>query len=716
MTKQIDILSTLNTGNKDSKTTSTTSNKEVKQEISLFDKLLSGSVSTLEKIDSGIRKENINIKEVTVDIDEKINNKDSIKIDNKDTENSNRNTSLLNRLVLESKKISIDNNSLEDTKIDNKLNTIEKDTIEEKIDSGIRKENINIKEVTVDIDEKINNKDSIKIDNKDTENSNRNTSLLNRLVLESKKISIDNNSLEDTKIDNKLNTIEKDTIEEKIDSGIRKENINIKEVTVNTDEILTIDDSKSIGVDTIKNEDNTKIIDASKIIKLDNKLNEVLVEKNTKTIEVKDIIVEDIKAKQTVQSSDDTILKNNELKNTELKIDTKVILENNINELSKKEEIITTVKTDTKTTQISEIINSNNKIENINIDDQNLAGTKNNKLAKDLAILNDNNKNERINISREEPKSLMDSLIDKTKIVKDQMIINEDDSKILQNSDVINKQNNSKNMLNNIYLGSLKNSMNTSALSNKTEAINSVKDATTIQEIEVNANKLDLNVKDISVGLKENEIKKDTLDLTDRKSTLDKLILNKNAIHNEVNNVLTKSIEASKVVLDDFVNEQNDDVSLNVNTSLANNIQTRIIGARQQMSSMMSDVARKMYENYKPPITAFRINLNPATLGHIGITMKSDKDNSINISLNISNHATLDSFIDNQSSLRNALNKTFNDTAEFNLDFSSSDQSNGNSNNQEDSDKSFTNESNTQTILESREKNLESEDRNIDYM
>jgi len=633
MTKQIDILSTLNTGNKDSKTTSTTSNKEVKQEISLFDKLLSGSVSTLEKIDDGIKKENINIKEVSVNIDEKINNKDSIKIDNKDTENSNRNTSLLDRLVLESKKISIDNNSLEDTKIDNKLNTIEKYTIEKKIDSGIR-----------------------------------------------------------------------------------KENINIKEVSVNTDEILTIDDSKNIGVDTIKNEDNTKIIDASKIIKLDNKLNEVLVEKNTKTIEVKDIIVEDIKAKQTVQSSADTIMKNNELKNTELKIDKKVILEKNINELSKKEEIVTTVKTDTKTTQISEIINSSNKIENINIDDQNLAGPKNNKLAKDLAILNDNNKNERISISREEPKSLMDSLIDKTKIVKDQMLINENDSKILQNSDVINKQNNSKNMLNNIYLGSLKNSMNTSALSNKTEAINSVKDATTIQEIEVNANKLDLNVKDISVELKENEIKKDTLDLTDRKSTLDKLILNKNAIHNEVNNVITKSIEASKVVLDDFVNEQNDDVSLNVNTSLANNIQTRIIGARQQMSSMMSDVARKMYENYKPPITAFRINLNPATLGHIGITMKSDKDNSINISLNISNHATLDSFIDNQSSLRNALNKTFNDTAEFNLDFSSSDQSNGNSNNQEDSDKSFTNESNTQTILESREKNLESEDRNIDYM
>ncbi len=31
---------------------------------------------------------------------------------------------------------------------------------------------------------------------------------------------------------------------------------------------------------------------------------------------------------------------------------------------------------------------------------------------------------------------------------------------------------------------------------------------------------------------------------------------------------------------------------------------------------MMSDVARQMYENYKPPVTVFRINLNPGDFGN----------------------------------------------------------------------------------------------------
>jgi len=210
-------------------------------------------------------------------------------------------------------------------------------------------------------------------------------------------------------------------------------------------------------------------------------------------------------------------------------------------------------------------------------------------------------------------------------------------------------------------------------------------------------------------------VNKDTVNLIDRKNSLDKIILNNNARHNEITNLITKSVEASKAIMEDSVDSENE-VSLTVNPVLAQSIQTKIIGARQQMSSMMSDIARQMYENYKPPVTAFRINLTPGTLGNIAIVMKSDKDSGINISLNISNTATLDAFVDSQNSLKNALNKTFEDGTEFNLDFSSNDQNSNNSDDKEDRNQAFDNSSNTQSILESREKNLESEDRNLDYM
>ena len=48
-----------------------------------------------------------------------------------------------------------------------------------------------------------------------------------------------------------------------------------------------------------------------------------------------------------------------------------------------------------------------------------------------------------------------------------------------------------------------------------------------------------------------------------------------------------------------------DDKILDIQPNLVNSIQSRIVGAKQQMASMMSDVARQMYENYKPPVTVF---------------------------------------------------------------------------------------------------------------
>lgn len=193
----------------------------------------------------------------------------------------------------------------------------------------------------------------------------------------------------------------------------------------------------------------------------------------------------------------------------------------------------------------------------------------------------------------------------------------------------------------------------------------------------------------------------------------------------EIRNIINKSIENSNniakatetlVSTSTSTDKIEQEVTLNVNPSLAQSIQARIIGARQQMSTMMSDVARQMYENYKPPVTAFRINLNPANLGTIAIIMKSDKDNAISISMNISNNSTLEAFVDSQNGLKNALNKTFSEDTTFNLDFNSNENNQSSSNNQNSNQNSNAqSNADTRTILESRENN-KTDDKNLDYM
>ena len=82
------------------------------------------------------------------------------------------------------------------------------------------------------------------------------------------------------------------------------------------------------------------------------------------------------------------------------------------------------------------------------------------------------------------------------------------------------------------------------------------------------------------------------------------------------------------------------------------NIQSKIIGCKTANGNYDVDIARQMYENYKPPVTVFKINLNPLELGSIAILMKNDKNNSLSISMNVSNNSTLDALIDNQNVLK----------------------------------------------------------------
>ena len=767
MTKQIDILSS-ETKNV-TITQSKNSKEEVKQEASLFDKLLGGGLKSTSN-----EKETPNLNKNTIP-NESLNttsntstNANKEEVDNSKNLNSDKNsipaktTSLLDRLVMEAKK----NTDEKNTDIIKKdINKPAENTSSTKIveDIKVTAVNSNIEEINVKSELKSNelgkvldnkvetkNTDEIKKDlpqnitkemSKNAEalvsKENANTSLTNSNIEEIKrkpeseqklnesikiidnKEEIKNTEIKSKDITKNIETLDKsgNTITPKINSDEDKntlKTISLLDRLVSEAKNTTEDKKEVISKDTAKNVENSIIkqspqaTQTAQLVVPNSQIEEITVKQELKTNELTKIIDNKVE----IKSSD--VTNKNDVKNIETSVTTQflqsAILDSEVEKIN--------IKAEVKTNEMGKVVENNNEETNIK------ANENNTKLTKDLSLLTkDSNLNEKINITKaeieslpmkqkEETKSLMDSLIDKTKISKDLSSLTQEESKTLKNTNITS---NSKDVISNIYLSSQRNSINNSALSNKTEAINTVKNATTTSEVEVSAKKLDLNVKEISLESNRVEIKKDAITLIDRKNSLDKLFLDKNARHNEVNTLITKSVEASKVILENTKEIENE-ISLTVNPLLAQNIQAKIIGARQQMSSMMSEVARQMYENYKPPVTAFRINLTPGALGSIAIIMKSDKDSGINISLNISNSATLDAFIDSQNSLKNALNKTFEDGTEFNLNFSSNDENNNKSDNQENTNQSFTNQTDTQSILESREKNLESEDRNLDYM
>ncbi|MCT7467524.1 flagellar hook-length control protein FliK [Aliarcobacter cryaerophilus] len=313
--------------------------------------------------------------------------------------------------------------------------------------------------------------------------------------------------------------------------------------------------------------------------------------------------------------------------------------------------------------------------------------------------------------------SLMDQLI-QTNSKKDITTkIEESATSNPKSVEQINK--NSKDVASNIFLAEQKNSLNNQLLFNKNEAVNILKNASSIEDIEKSANILDLDANNLEVeqnisSESLNDLSVDEKEILDRKNILNSILNEKNIRSVDVRNLITNSIEASKALLEDTINILDDKI-LDIQPNLVNSIQSRIVGAKQQMASMMSDVARQMYENYKPPVTVFRMNLNPGDLGTISVLMKQDKSSGLTINMSVSNIATLELLMENQNMLRNSLAKTFNDSANFNLDFSKGEggQSQGDSSsNQNQRDKR---DSNTQEILKLKKENKDYEEKN-DYM
>lgn len=594
----------------------------------------------------------------------------------------------------------------------NNTNALEKK--ENSLDNLDVTEKNNIEVSETKIEKNLNSEEPITSQDMVDNKAQKSLSLLDRLIIEAKgelseDKTVSNNSL------NKPNENPKNEL--KLDNKSSKE-IDIEVVDEKTVDISTEENTKE---DTTLEENGEKIentknpilpndaqikeetSNSSSDIKKDNKIqNEVVNNEIIKTEIPKEENKKNTTKKDNILNIENNQQKNEEIKaDNELKIDNKASLDSNFKELQ-----------ETVTSEGNTVIKSDNtqtsNDANKTIDNLLVPTTEDGK-----PILENNQVEEKVELK----KSLMDYLIEKN---SQKNILEVQDTKVTnlsKDESVV-----SKDFVSNIYLGEQKNSMVNQFLFNKNEALKLLQNGSiSLEDIEKSANILNLELDDVSVEqdttVQTLKNAKQDLDLSsEKKNILDTMLSEKNIRSADIKNLITQSVEASSALLDNTLNVSGD-VTVDINPTLLNNIQSRIIGAKQQMSQMMSDVARQMYENYKPPVTVFKINLNPVELGSISILMKNDKNNGLNISMSVSNMTTLDTLLGNQDLLRNSLAKTFNENTQFNLDFSSSNQNNR-GNEQQSSNKQnrkFEDKIDTQTVLKLKEENKDRDD-SLDYM
>ena len=613
-------------------------------------------------------------------------------IENSSTQNTNSKIVSQNS-TSNSEKSPLDGEVLE---IDTKLSgeAIEFETIN--LDENSNSEEV-IKDLSKNVTNDLNNdntkKDEAKEPVKNIQNSlSSKNSLLDRLVLEVKNSNLEQVSKGEQILSEPLKNLENVDIES-----------NDKTFIKSLDEVI----------EDLKSQNNLEEkLDSSKIV----------ISKDDKSVEIikeQEVLVKDING-NSLQIKDENT-KVVELVTSEKTQDVSQIIVNieNTQELENKIQTSTILKDSLNSENIlivqDEIVNDE-AIKNEVIKNENKVISENVLIIQDEAIKSEDVKINN-NTKVEQKLSLMDQLIQSNSKKDITAKIEEAVSLNPQSIEQTNK--NSKELASNIFLADQKNSLNNQLLFNKNEAINILKNASGIEDIEKSANILDLNANNLEVEQNissENltDLSVDEKEILDRKNILNSILNEKDVRSVDVRNLITSSIEASKALLEDTINIVDDKV-LDIQPNLVNSIQSRIVGAKQQMASMMSDVARQMYENYKPPVTVFRMNLNPGDLGTISVLMKQDKSSGLTINMSVSNIATLELLMENQNMLRNSLAKTFNDSANFNLDFSKGEggQSQGDSSsNQNQRDKR---DSNTQEILKLKKENKDYEEKN-DYM
>lgn len=655
---------------------SSTSEKEsVKEQPSLFDSLLKESFSKEESL-----QEKVEPNKLELNKEKKSVTQSELKVDTKEADielKTTSNTSLLDRLIIEAK-----NEVIEDGA---------KIVIEDALTKSSTEKTLNLE-----------NSDEVK--NKDIKIQSDSTVEIPLEIIDSENqevpVNLENNNDSTTKTDNldnpkteiknpSLPILENDTTNLESNGEIKKDlEVILKDNLVTPESEIDIKKDIEIVLDKVLTKENE--LENSQNIDKEIKVSDNKIEINNLENKIQDGKVIDTILTETLEIKiDDNKVEKKESLNG---IDTK-----NIDTLV--ENSLSLVGNEVETIDINENITAiDNVLENENSTNQ--------VVSKD--IINPLNK-------PEEKKSLMDILIQKNMEKANIKVLDETGTELLKN------EINNKEVISNIYLSEQKNLLNNQVLFNKGEAISLLKDGTSVKDIEKSANILDLGLENLdveqNVEIENLAVKKQDVNTLDKKNILDSLLNEKNIRSEDIRNLITKSVDASAALLENTLNVS-DDTLINVNSPLSYNIHSKIIGAKQQMATMMSDIARQMYENYKPPVTVFRINLNPVDLGNIAILMKNDKNNGLSISMNISNPTTLDALIDNQNVLRNSLNKTFDENTKFNLDFSSSNQNDNQSSNSQSNQnqgRRFERQMDTQSVLQLKEENKNREE-NIDYM
>ena len=708
----------INEGTTTSNTSSVTGQTN-KDKPSLFDSLLSNISNTEEVKVNNTTTVKTEVKDITTKLEE-INLTDNVElvdnIDVKDLEsvkietgNKEQNlpssSSLLDKLIIEAKKNIKETDSIvkESIKLDAKMEkntssiTIVPVVLNSELSSSVEIDRNDIKvEETNKLENKIQNSVTLNIDVKESENLDlikneeivinseiknkeeiKTSSLLDRLIIEAKKdsksIVIDEIKELEVKISPEDSLVEKiNPIENILPAIIKEENkLDTKEVDVK----ITPIDSLVEKINPIEN-----IVPV--IVQEENKL-------DTKEAEVKitpiDSFVEKINPIETILPA--IVQEDKEVLNTISKEKTidKIILDETL--------VVTSNLVDLKSTDKSSLNTSNIPVAIVSEE-----------------VISEENKIDTLTIKKDEKLSLMDQLIQKNteKLTLDTISNNQFDSSL---KEVV-----TKDLISSIYLGSQKNKINSQSLFNKNEAVAILKDGNSIQAVKTSAEMLDLGLEEATLD-QSLVVEKSDLKLLNKKSLIENIFLEKNVKSEEIKGLITKSVKASNALIENSINLASD-VTVNVNSPISYNIQSKIIGAKQQMSAMMSDIAKQMYENYKPPVTAFKINLNPTELGSIAILMKSDRNSGLSISMNVSNNVTLETLIENQNVLKNSLNKTFDDSTKFNLDFSSSNQNNSNqsSSNNQSNNRQFEQQMGTQEVLKLKEENKDTEEKVTDYM
>lgn len=233
----------------------------------------------------------------------------------------------------------------------------------------------------------------------------------------------------------------------------------------------------------------------------------------------------------------------------------------------------------------------------------------------------------------------------------------------------------------------------------KHEGVLQAQNAKGVSDIKKSAATLELNATETEV-VKEAVQKEEARVQNTREGILKRLAFD-NHIDKKLHNN-TQQLKDAELVVTKASTLTNTSEEKVVEVAVANEavqtIENRIIGARQSLRTMMSDVARQMAQNYRPPLTAFRINLNPSGLGNIAVMIKSEQNNGVNISLNMSNTNTHDTLVDNQAALRAALTRNFESNTSFNLNFGMQQDSNNQSNQNQDGKSNQNQDSSDRTI------------------